>query len=253
MKNICPSKKIMSKLGKTNAEFDLIEEGDKILVGLSGGKDSLTMIHAMAEQKRRAPFDFEFLAVTIGYGMGENFDSLSSHCEKHGINHIVHDTKTYELAKEKIRKNSSFCSFFSRMRRGYLYSVALENGCNKVALGHHMDDAAERFFMNFIYNGQMRSLAPKYKAENGLVVIRPLIQMRERQLLAFVVENEIEAIGDEACPAMRFDVKMPHARAKMKVMLAKMEKDFPQLFTSLNAAFKNISVDSFFDKEKFSL
>ena len=243
----------MSKLGKTNAEFELIQEGDKILVGLSGGKDSLTMIHAMKAQQRRAPFDFEFIAVTVGYGMGENFDNLAAHCEEYGIKHIIHDTKTYELAKEKIRKNSSFCSFFSRMRRGYLYSVALANGCNKVALGHHMDDAAESFFMNFIYNGQMRSLAPKYKAENGLVVIRPLIQMRERQLLAFVVDNEIEAIGDEACPAMRFDVKMPHARASMKVMLSKMEKDFPQLFTSLNAAFKNISVDSFFDKEKFSL
>ena len=247
------SKKIMSKLGKTNAEFDLIQEGDKILVGLSGGKDSITMIHAMKEQQRRAPFKFEFIAVTVGYGMGENFDKLTKHCIEYGIPHIIHDTQTYELAKEKIRKNSSFCSFFSRMRRGYLYSVAQEHGCNKVALGHHMDDAAESFFMNFIYNGQMRSLAPKYKAENGLIVIRPLIQMRERQLAAFALDNNIETIGDEACPSMRFDVKMPHARAHMKEMLSKMEKEFPSLFTSLNAAFKNISVDSFFDKEKFSI
>jgi len=243
----------MSKLGKTNAEFELIEEGDKILVGLSGGKDSLTMIHAMKEQQRRAPFDFEFVAVTVSYGMGENFDALSKHCHEYNIPHIVHETNTYEIAKDKIRKNSSFCSFFSRMRRGYLYSVAQEQGCNKVALGHHMDDAAESFFMNFIYNGQMRSLAPKYRAENGLIVIRPLIQMRERQLSAFVLENGIEAIGDEACPAMRFDVKMPHARADMKIKLAQMEQDFPQLFTSMNAAFKNISVESFFAKEKFSL
>ncbi|PHS57084.1 MAG: tRNA 2-thiocytidine(32) synthetase TtcA [Sulfurimonas sp.] len=243
----------MSKLGKTNAEFGLIQEGDKILVGLSGGKDSLTMIHAMKEQQRRAPFKFEFIAVTIAYGMGENFDKLSKHCEEYNIKHIIHNTNTYELAKEKIRKNSSFCSFFSRMRRGYLYSVALEQGCNKVALGHHIDDACESFFMNFIYNGQMRSLAPIYKAKNGLIVIRPLIQMRERQLKAFVEDNNIEAIGDEACPAMRFDVKMPHARASMKVMLAKMENDFPSLFVSLNAAFKNISQESFFDKEKFSL
>lgn len=243
----------MSKLGKTNAEFDLIEEGDKILVGLSGGKDSLTMIHAMKEQQRRAPFDFEFVAVTITYGMGENYDELNAHCKKYDIPHIIHNTKTYELAKEKIRKNSSFCSFFSRMRRGYLYSVAKEQGCNKVALGHHLDDAAESFFMNFIYNGQMRSLAPKYRAENGLIVIRPLIQLRERQLRAFVDDNNINAIGDEACPAMRFDVKMPHARASTKKMLAKMEEEFPSLFKSMNAAFKNISVDSFFDKEKFSL
>ena len=243
----------MSKLGKTNAEFDLIEEGDKILVGLSGGKDSLTMIHAMKEQLRRAPFKFEFIAVTVGYGMGENFKHLEEHCKKYDIPHIVHDTKIYELAEEKIRKNSSFCSFFSRMRRGTLYGIAEANDCNKLALGHHMDDAAESFFMNFIYNGQMRSLAPKYRAENGLIIIRPLIQMRERQLTAFVKDNEIEAIGDEACPAMRFDIKMPHARANMKEMLAKMEKDFPSLFTSMNAAFKNISVDSFFDKERFNI
>ncbi len=240
----------MSKLGKTNAEFKLIEEGDKILVGLSGGKDSLTMIHAMKEQQRRAPFEFEFIAVTVSYGMGENYDKLATHCKEHGIKHFIKDTQTYDLAKEKIRKNSSFCSFFSRMRRGYLYSVAQELGCNKVALGHHMDDAAESFFMNFIYNGQMRSLAPKYTAENGLIVIRPLIQMRERQLRAFVQDNEIEAIGDEACPAMRFDIKMPHARQSTKEMLAKMEKEFPQLFTSLNAAFKNISVESFFMTEE---
>jgi tRNA(Ile)-lysidine synthetase-like protein len=247
------SKKIMSKLGKTNAEFELIEEGDKILVGLSGGKDSLTMIHAMKEQQRRAPFKFEFLAVTISYGMGEDYSNLAAHCKEHDIAHIIYETQTYELAKEKIRKNSSYCSFFSRMRRGYLYSVAKEHGCNKVALGHHMDDAAESFFMNFIYNGQLRSLAPKYRAENGLIVIRPLIQLRERQLRAFVVDNGIEAIGDEACPAMRFDIKAPHARENTKQMLAEMEQKFPDLFTSLNAAFKNISVDSFFDKEKFSL
>ncbi len=243
----------MSKLGRTNAEFNLIEEGDKILVGLSGGKDSLTMVHAMKEQQRRAPFDFEFIAVTVSYGMEENFDKLIAHCAEYDIPHAIHDTKIYDLATEKIRKNSSFCSFFSRMRRGSLYSAAEKFACNKVALGHHMDDAAESFFMNFIYNGQLRSLAPKYRADNGLIVIRPLIQMRERQLTAFALENDIPTIGDEACPSMRFDVKMPHARAHTKEMLSRMEKEFPTLFTSLNAAFKNISQESFFDVEKFSL
>ena len=243
----------MTKLGRTNAAFNLIEEGDKILVGLSGGKDSLTMIHAMKEQQRRAPFKFEFIALTVSYGMQENFDALIAHCKEYEIPHVIHDTKIYDLAEEKIRKNSSFCSFFSRMRRGSLYSAAEKFGCNKVALGHHMDDAAESFFMNFIYNGQLRSLAPKYRAGNGLIVIRPLIQMRERQLYACATENNMPTIGDEACPAMRFDVKMPHARAHTKEMLSKMEKEFPTLFTSLNAAFQNISQDSFFDAEKFSL
>ncbi|PHR56737.1 MAG: tRNA 2-thiocytidine(32) synthetase TtcA [Arcobacter sp.] len=243
----------MSQLGKTNAKFNLIEEGDKILVGLSGGKDSLTMIHAMREQQRRAPFSFEFIAVTVSYGMGENFDYLAKHCEEYGIKFMVKDTKIYEVAQEKIRKNSSFCSFFSRMRRGSLYSVAEELGCNKLALGHHLDDAAESYFMNMIYNGQMRALSPIYKAGNGLIIIRPLIQMRERQLLAFVQDNDLEAIGDEACPAMRFDVKMPHARAAMKEMLKGMEEKYPSIFVSINSAFGNISDESFFDPERFSL
>ena len=244
------SKKIMSKLGKTNAEFELIKEGDKILVGLSGGKDSLTLIHALKEQQRRAPFKFEFIAVTISYGMGEDYSALHKHCQENGIEHFIKETNVFDLAKEKIRKNSSSCSFFSRMRRGYLYSVAQELNCNKVALGHHLDDAAESFFMNFIYNGQMRSLAPKYKAGNGLIVIRPLIQLRERQLSAFVMDNNLYAIGDELCPSIHFEEKMPYARANTKAMLAKMERDFPSLFVSLNAAFKNISEDSFFEINK---
>ena len=243
----------MSKLGKTNAEFNLIEEGDKILVGLSGGKDSLTMVHALKEQQRRAPFKFEFLAVTVSYGMSENFDKLKAHCAEHDIPHEIYDTNIYDLAEDKIRKNSSFCSFFSRMRRGSLYSAAEKFGCNKVALGHHLDDAAESFFMNFIYNGQLRSLAPKYRADNGLIVIRPLIQLRERQLAAAALENGMPTIGDEACPSLRFDVKMPHARADMKEMLFEMEKKYPSLFVSMNSAFKNISEESFFDSEKFNL
>jgi tRNA(Ile)-lysidine synthetase-like protein len=247
------SKKIMSKLGKTNAEFGLIEEGDKILVALSGGKDSLTMLHALKEQQRRAPFKFELLAVTVTYGMGENYEKLQAHCREHGIEHEIYDTNIYDIAEDKIRKNSSFCSFFSRMRRGSLYSAAQKYGCNKVALGHHMDDAAESFFMNFIYNGQLRSLAPKYRAERGIVVIRPLIQMRERQLEAFALDNNIPTIGDEACPSMRFDIKMPYARANTKKLLANMEKEFPNLFVSLNAAFKNISIDSFFDEKNFKI
>jgi len=243
----------MRQLGRTNAAFNLIEEGDRVLVALSGGKDSLTMLHAMKEQQRRAPFAFEIVAVTISYGMGENYAYLSEHCREHGIEHVVHDTNTFEVAKEKIRTNSSFCSFFSRMRRGYLYTVARELGCNKVALGHHLDDAAESFFMNFTYNGHLRALAPKYRAENGLIVIRPLIQMRERQLAACARDNGWHTIGDEACPAMRFDVKMPHARAETKEMLAEMEAKFPKLFTSLNAAFGHISEDSFFDPEHWNL
>jgi tRNA(Ile)-lysidine synthase TilS/MesJ len=207
----------------------------------------------MKEQQRRAPFRFEFIAVTVAYGMNEDLGALQEHCKKYEIAHEIYDTNIYDVAEEKIRKNSSFCSFFSRMRRGSLYSAAEKFGCNKVALGHHLDDAAESFFMNMIYNGQMRSLAPKYRAGNGLIVIRPLIQMRERQLSAAALENAMPTIGDEMCPAMRFDIKMPHARASMKEMLSDMESKYPDLFVSINAAFGNISDETFFDSERFDI
>ncbi len=125
------SKKIMSKVGKTNAEFQLIKEGDSILVGLSGGKDSLTLVHVLKEQQRRAPFTFEFIAVSVTYGMGEDYSALAHHCKLYGIKHEIYETNVYDLANEKIRKNSSYCSFFSRMRRGSLYSAAKKFGCQQ--------------------------------------------------------------------------------------------------------------------------
>ena len=243
------SKKISTIVGKTNAEYELIKEGDRILVGFSGGKDSLTLIHTLNRIKKVAPYNFEFKAVTVTYGMGEQVEFLSNHCKEHGIEHEIIDTQIFELAGEKIRKNSSFCSFFSRMRRGYLYSTAQEQGYNKVALGHHLDDAMESFFMNFFYNGTMRSMPPIYKAENGLEVIRPLIFCRERQLRAFANANEINVIGDEACPGLRFDVKMPHARATTKELLSKLEEENPQIFVSMKAAFSNIQLSTFFNKK----
>ncbi len=243
------SKKISKLVGKTNAHYGLIKEGDRVLVGFSGGKDSLTLIHSLNHLKKVAPFDFEFKAVTITYGMGEQIKFLSKHCEEYGIEHEIVDTQIFDLAGEKIRKNSSFCSFFSRMRRGYLYTTALEQGYNKLALGHHLDDAMESFFMNFFYNGTMRSMPPIYKAENGLEVIRPLIFCRERQLRAFADTNEIRVIGDEACPGLRFDIKMPHARASTKELLAKLESENPRIFVSMKAAFSNIQSSTFFDKE----
>lgn len=243
------SKKISSLVGKTNAEYELIKEGDKVLIGFSGGKDSLTLLHTLNRMKKVARYNFDFKAVTVTYGMGEQVQFLADHCKEHGIEHEIIDTQIFELAGEKIRKNSSFCSFFSRMRRGYLYTAALEQGYNKVALGHHLDDAMESFFMNFFYNGTMRTMPPIYKAENGLEVIRPLIFCRERQLRAFADKNEINVIGDEACPGLRFDVKMPHARATTKELLAKLEADNPQIFVSMKAAFSNFQPSTFFKKE----
>jgi len=250
------SKKISTVVGRTNAKYELIKEGDKVLIGFSGGKDSLTLLHTLKRMQRHAPFDFEFKAVTITYGMdGENVDFLADHCKEHEIEHEIVDTNIFDISVEKVRKNSSLCSLISRMRRGYLYTHALENGYNKLALGHHLDDSMESFFMNFFYNGAMRAMPPIYKAENGLYVIRPLIFCRERQLRGFAQDNEVEVIGDEGCPGMRLDeaqrkyMKMPHARASTKELLANLEKENPKIFTTMKAAFENIHMNTFFDQE----
>ncbi len=243
------SKKISKLVGKTNAEYGLIKENDRVLVGFSGGKDSTTLIHTLKRLQSVTPFKFEFKAVTITYGMGEQVQFLAKHCKEYEIEHEIINTEIFELASEKIRKNSSFCSFFSRMRRGYLYSTAQEQGYNKLALGHHLDDAMESFFMNFLYSGALRSMPPIYKAENGLQIIRPLIFCRERQLRAFADTNELRVIGDEACPGLRFDIKMPYARAKTKELLAKLEDENPTMFISMKAAFNNLQPSTFFTKE----
>ena len=242
------SKRLLRIAGRTNARYNLIQEGDKILLGLSGGKDSLSLAHILKHMQRVAPFDFEFKAVTIAYGMGEDLRILHEHCVEHEIDHEIVDTKIFDLAQEKIRENSSFCSFFSRMRRGALYTYALEHGYSKLALAHHLDDAVESFFMNFSYNGTLRSMPPTYKAQNGLQVIRPLIHARERQLRDCATEHHMPTIGDEACPAMRFDVKMPIMRARTKEMLATMEKENPELFISLKKAFESLQASSFCDE-----
>ncbi|MCF6173563.1 MAG: tRNA 2-thiocytidine biosynthesis protein TtcA [Campylobacteraceae bacterium] len=243
------SKKLLRITGRTNARYCLIKENDKILLGLSGGKDSLCLAHVLKHMQRVTPFKFEFKAVTIAYGMGEDLKTLEQHCATHEIPYEIYDTKIYALAKEKIRKNSSFCSFFSRMRRGALYSYAQNGGFNKLALAHHLDDAVESFFMNFSYNGALRSMPPIYKAKNGLEIIRPFIHVRERQLIDQANEANMPLVGDESCPSMRFDIKMPVARAKTKKMLAKMEEENHELFASLKKSFENINLSSFCQEE----
>ncbi len=245
------SKKLIRQVARANAEFKLIEEGDRVLLGLSGGKDSLALAHLLKRMQSHAPFKFEFEAATLSYGMGEDYSHLHAHCEEHAIMHSIIDSNIYEISEDSIRKNSSFCSFFSRMRRGALYSYALEKGFNKLAIAHHLDDAAESFFMNFIHNGALRSLAPIYKSKRGITVIRPLIFVRERQLKENALKNALQVIGNEFCPGMRLsekNVKFPHAREEAKKMLANLERQNPKLFTSLKTAFSNIHNESFFSR-----
>lgn len=246
------SKKIIGSVGRTNAKYKMFEENDKILLALSGGKDSIVLAHLLKHFQMVSPLKWDFTAVRVSYGIDNGMEFLIEHCKENDIKYEIIDSKIFEILEEKTRKNSSFCSFCSRMRRGYLYTYALNNGYNKVAIAHHLDDAVESFFMNLTHNGAIRTLAPKYRADNGLIVIRPLILTRERQIIDTTIKNEIKvADGDCNCPAKRFSTKMPHAREETKNLLNNLEKENPKLFISIKAAFENIHSDTFFMEDNF--
>jgi tRNA(Ile)-lysidine synthetase-like protein len=246
------SKKIIQQAKFANSKYKLIYPQDKILVGFSGGKDSLTLLHILSYMQKYLKFDFEFEAVTIKYGMGENLEYLSNHCQKYNIKHKVIETNIFELCQTKSRENSSFCSFVSRMRRGELYQYALDNKFNKLALGHHLNDSVETLFMNMFYNSSIRAMPPKYKAKNGLWVIRPLIFVQEGQLKAFASLNNIEVVGNENCPGLqkvlRKDIKMPKVREEIKAMINKINADNPKIMDSIKSSLSNIQLNSLFDE-----
>lgn len=240
------SKRLLRIVGQTNAKYKMFESGDKILLALSGGKDSLILTHVLKHFCAASPIKWTFKAVTIDYGIGQDFSYLKNHCKENGIDYEVIHTNSFSIMREKSRKNATICSFCARMRRGHLYSYALNNGFNKLAIAHHLDDAAESFFMNFTYNGALRTLAPKYTAQNGLIIIRPLILARERQIKDCALKNKLQVLGDECCPAYKLENKMPRARAQTKELLSSIEKSNQKFFISLKAAFENIHAQTFF-------
>lgn len=248
------SKKILSIVGKTNAQYKLIQEGDKVLLGLSGGKDSILLATLLSYMQKHAPFKFDFKAITIDYGRGGEYEYIFEYCEKLGIPYELYHTDIYKILEENKREGTIYCSFCSRMRRGALYSKTLEGGFNKLALAHHLDDAAESFFMNLTYNGAMRSMPPIYRAQNGLEVIRPLIFVRERQIIDFIAHNHIYIAPDCNCPINWLDSdKKPYARETTKQFLKNIESQNPDFFKSLKNAFSNIHVESFCDERYFKI
>lgn len=243
------SKKILRLVGKTNAQYNLIAEGDKVLLGLSGGKDSILLATILAYMQKHAPFSFEFKALTVDYGRGGEYEYIFEYCERLKIPYELYRTDIYKILEEHKRGDTVYCSFCSRMRRGALYTKALEGGFNKLALAHHFDDAVESFFMNLSYNGALRSMPPIYTAQNGLRVIRPLIFLRERAIRDFIAHNNIYIAPDCNCPINWLpEDKRPFARENTKQFLAQLESKNTELFKSLKNAFSNLHTGSFCDE-----
>ncbi len=177
-------KTTLSCIRKADQDFNLIEDGDKIAIGLSGGKDSILLVHALSRYRLFSHKNFELHAFTIRSGYGEfNCDRLAALCAENDVPYTVHDTQMYDIIFN-IRKEKSPCSLCAKMRRGILCDLAKEQGCNKIALGHHRDDAVETFLMSLIYEGRLHTFAPKtYMSRSDVTVIRPLIYLPEKHII----------------------------------------------------------------------
>jgi tRNA 2-thiocytidine biosynthesis protein TtcA len=253
IKDIFFSKKVTKFVGRVQGKYELIKPKDKVLVAFSGGKDSFVLLHVLKRMQLIAPFSFELSAITIDAGTGIDYSPLKRWCEQFDIPYILYQTPILEIMNEKKRPGSSPCGFCARMRRGALYSKAKELGFNKLALGHHFDDAVETFFMSMFYNGMMKSMPPKYTANSGIEVIRPMIKVREKWIEYMAENNDFPIIdGESTCLALKDaeGEKMPYARAKIKAWLKEMEEEEePKLFQRLESAFENVECHTFLMKE----
>lgn len=213
--------KIMGYVRRAVQEFDLIEKGDKIAVGISGGKDSLVLLSALAGMRRFEAFDYDIVAVTIDPGFNgtqNNYDAVARLCDRLQVPFSLVHTQIGEIVFD-IRKEPNPCSLCANMRRGALHDAAKAAGCNKLALGHHNDDVIETFMMNLLKEGRIGCFSPKTHLDRkDITVIRPLVFAPESQVSAACKRNGLEVVKS-VCPADKTTV-----RQQTKEFLADMER-----------------------------
>ena len=222
---------ITGQMRKAIEDYSMIDEGDKIAIGLSGGKDSLTLLHALYNLKRYYPKKFEIMAITIHPG-SDTFDTskLEEMCKEMGIEYIVYNSNITDVVFD-IRKEKNPCSLCANMRRGMLNSIAIENGCTKIALGHHSDDVIETFLMSIFLNGKIHTFSPvTYLSRSNIKVIRPLIYVSEKDTRALAKQNNFPVVG-KCCPRDGFT-----KREYMKDLIKDLKKDIPKIKANLLGA-----------------
>lgn len=238
---------IFSKLIRAVVEFDLIQDGDKILIGLSGGKDSLFLTYALAALRERIARKFSLTALTIDPKFDDNFkicaEELKNFCEKLEIPHKILETDIAgAIAAQKNKKPCFTCAYF---RRAAVNRTANEIFANKVAHAHHLDDAVETFFMSLLSSGQLTTFQPKtFLSRTNITVIRPLVYFRESEIEKFTAENNFGVLKSP-CP-----IDGTTNRQTVKNLIADLGKTFPDLFSHLSSAMRKNSVGELWDAEK---
>lgn len=240
------SKSIEGKIMRALVEFDMIQDGDKILIGLSGGKDSLLLTYALSVFQKRLAKKFSLTALTIDPNFDENFNlnavKLTEFCKTLNIEHKIESVDIAGVIQAQNKNPCFTCSYF---RRAAINRIALEIGANKVAYAHHLDDAVETFLMSLLSSGQLTTFLPKtFLDRTGITVIRPLIYLREFEVVSFVSKNNFEVLKSP-CP---IDGKTN--RQTVKNLIADLRKNFPDVFNHLTAAMRKNSIGDLWEPSK---
>ena len=213
-------KRLLSFVRRAVDDYNLIEEGDKIAVGISGGKDSLALLSALAEMRRFYPKRYDVVAITVDMGFeGMDYSPIADFCREKNVEYIIEKTEIARIIFD-VRKESNPCSLCAKMRRGSLHAAAQAAGCNKVALGHHYDDAVETFMMNLFFEGRLGCFSPKsYLSNRKITLIRPMLYAMEKDVIYFARRQNLPVV-ESKCPE-------DHAteRENMKKLLSELEKN----------------------------
>ncbi len=242
-------KRLRREMGQTIADYNMIEDGDRIMVCLSGGKDSYTMLDILLSLRRSAPINFDILAVNLDQkqpGFPEHI--LPQYLESMDVPYYVIEQDTYSVVTRIIAEGKTTCGLCSRMRRGALYAYAEEHRYNKIALGHHRDDIVETFFLNMFHGGQLKAMPAKLKSDNGKhIVIRPLAYSREKDIAEFSELKKYPIIPCNLCGSQE-----NLQRVQMKNMLNKWDKEFPGRVETIFNSLKNIRPSQLLDSDLFN-
>ncbi|MBW2455062.1 MAG: tRNA 2-thiocytidine(32) synthetase TtcA [Deltaproteobacteria bacterium] len=231
-------------MAKAIADFGMIRDGDRILCAVSGGKDSMVMHRLLTDLARRAPVDFELVALTIDQGQpGFQGERLAAYMADHGYDHRFVEEDTYSIVKAKVAEDKMPCSLCSRLRRGILYRMARQLGCNKIALGHHRDDVIVTLMLNLMFGGQLSAMPPKLVCDEGdIVVIRPLAYCTEDDLAAYASEQALPVIPCAFCAT-----QPGSQRRAVSELLAKLDAEHPGVRASMLAALRNVRPSQLWD------
>lgn len=240
--------RIERETGKAIGDYKMIEDGDVIMVCLSGGKDSYTMLSVLQALQKRAPVDFKLIAMNLDQKQpGFPAEILPNYMESIGVDYHIITQDTYSIVKEKIPEGKTTCSLCSRLRRGIIYKTAKQLGANKIALGHHRDDIIETLFLNMFFGGKLKAMPPKLLTDDSAhVLIRPLAYCAERDIERFATQMDYPIIPCNLCGSQE-----NLQRQNIKTMLAEWEQNYPGRSNNIFHAIQNIVPSQLADTKLF--